>query len=165
MSLLQNLVRHSSLAALVFMISTAGTNDSSRLFALSPPGNQAAESSAEEVIEMEKQWWEAYKNKDVRWYRENLKSDVVFVNHSGRQTKADMVNSAARGRCEVSSFSLGDFHTIPLAKGVVLLSYQASEDTICDGERSASKVYGTTIYTRDGGRWFVAFAQETVISE
>jgi ketosteroid isomerase-like protein len=153
------------LALSAILILIAGKNLSPGPSASAIAVCQTKRTTDEEVIEMEKQWWEAYKNKDVNWYRDHLKPDVLFVNPSGRQTKADMVNSAARGRCEVHGFSLSDFHSITLAKDVVLLSYHATEDTTCDGQKSASKVYGTTIYAKERGRWLVAFAQETVIPE
>jgi ketosteroid isomerase-like protein len=146
------------LAAYTLLVLIAGVVDAA-------PAFRPAETSANAVIEMEKRWWEAYKNHDVDWYRENVKSDAILVNPSGRHAKSDMVESATSGRCEVHSFTLGDFHTIVLAEGVVLLSYHATEDTTCDGQKSASKVYGTTIYTKESDRWLVAFAQETVIPE
>ncbi len=154
-----------SLALSAVFILIAAKTLSPRPSASVMAATQTEKTAADQVIEMEKQWWEAYKNKDVGWYRENLKSDAILVNHSGRQTKADMVSAAAGGRCDVRAFALGDFHTIILAEGVVLLTYHASEDTTCDGQKSASKVYGTTIYANEGGRWRVAFAQETVIPE
>ena len=127
--------------------------------------DQAAESSADQVVGVEKQWWEAWKNNDVSWYRNNLKSDMVFVNDSGRQPKVNLVDSAASARCDVRSFSLGDFHTMTLAKGVVLLSYKAEVDATCEVQKSPAKVYGTSIYVNEDGRWLIAFAQETVIPE
>lgn len=127
--------------------------------------DQAAEATADQVVGMEKQWWEAWKNNDVSWYRNNLKSDMVFVNDSGRQTKTNLVESATNARCDVRSFSLGDFQTMTLAEGVVLLSYKAEVDATCEGQKAPAHVYGTSIYVSEDSRWLIAFAQETVVPE
>jgi enamine deaminase RidA (YjgF/YER057c/UK114 family) len=116
-----------------------------------------------QIIASEKAGWEAWKNKDAKWFQENIAEDLVQVTSDGVFTKADVIKDLPTA-CEVKSVSLADFKFVMLGKDVALLNYTATQDGVCGGKKLAPQVRATVNYVRRGGRWLEAMYMETPIN-
>src|SRR4029079_3535204 len=68
----------------------------------------AAPPTKDAVMTLEKGGWEAWKNRDAKWFEENLSSKYVGFNKSGRVDKAASIKAMGDAKCEVKSDSLSD---------------------------------------------------------
>ena len=117
-----------------------------------------------QIIAMEKAGWQAWKDKDVNWYKKNTTEDFLMVLAEGTRSKADVLKATAT-ECDVKSFSLADFKCVMLNENAALLTYTAMQDAVCGGKTSASKVRAAVNYVRRGGKWLEAFYMETPVAQ
>lgn len=113
-----------------------------------------------QIIALEKQGWEAWKNKNAVWFQTNLTEDFVMVNSEGVENKAQVLKSTPTD-CEVKSFSLDNFKFVMLDKNAALLTYTAMQDAVCNGKTIPAQVRASVNYVRRGGKWLEAFYMET----
>src|SRR6478752_4631262 len=83
-----------------------------------------------QIIALERAGWEAWKNKDSSWTRDNVTEEFLLVNSESVSDKAQVVKSTGTD-CEVKSFSLDNFKFVNLAKDSVLMTYTATQDGVC----------------------------------
>ena len=125
------------------------------------PKNQKVEA---QVIAIEKAGWEAWKNKDIAWYKANTTDDFLQVFGDGARDK-EAVLKATVSECEVKSFSLADFQFVMLDENAALLTYTATQDAVCGAKTSAPKVRASVNYVKRGGKWLEAFYTETPVTQ
>ncbi len=117
-----------------------------------------------QIIALEKSGWEAWKNKDIGWYKANTSEDFLMVLSEGTRNKTEILKATAT-ECEVKSFSLADFQFVMLNENAALLTYTAMQDAVCGGKASAPKVRASVNYVKRGGRWLEAFYMETPVAQ
>ncbi len=113
-----------------------------------------------QLIALEKQSWEEWKNKNGGFFQTLLTDEAVNVGVGGLSNKSQIVKST-NSDCEVKSFSVDNFKVIMLDKNVALLTYTAMQDGICGGRTIPAKVISSSVYVKRGGKWLNAFYQET----
>lgn len=116
-----------------------------------------------EIIALEKQAWEAWKNKDSAFFQKNLTDNALSVNSSGVSDKAQILKSY--GECDVKSYSLKDFKFQMLDKNSALITFTGTQDAVCGGEKSPSTVRATSVYVKRGGKWLNCFYTETAAKQ
>lgn len=115
-----------------------------------------------QITALEKSGWEAWKNKDNSWTRNNVTDEFLLVNSEGVSNKAQVVKSTATD-CEVKSFSLDNFKFVTLARDSVLLTYTAMQDGVCSGKTIPANVRASVVYVKRGSKWLEALYMETPI--
>jgi hypothetical protein len=116
----------------------------------------------QKVIELEKQLWEAWKNKNGEPFRQNLTDDFVAVTGSGVEVgKSKTVDDVTTTQCDVKSYSLSDNRVAWIDKDTALLTYKADEDATCGGQKLPATTYASSVWQRKGGKWMAVFHQET----
>jgi ketosteroid isomerase-like protein len=114
----------------------------------------AAAPTKEALVALEKSGWEAWKNKDPKWFEENLSSKAVgFSPADGRQDKSAMVKGMAESKCEVKSFSFSDENMRMLGPDVAVLTFKGTQDATCDGKKAPAAVWSSSVYVREGDKW------------
>jgi len=113
-----------------------------------------------QIIALEKAGWEAWKNKDSSWTRDNVTEEFLLVNSESVSDKAQVIKSTGTD-CEVKSFSLDNFKFVNLDKDSVLMTYTATQDGVCLGNRIPAKVRSTVVYVKRGNKWLEALYMET----
>ena len=98
--------------------------------------NVMAESSdvaviKEQLIKLEKQSWEAWKNRDGKFFQDFLSDDHVEVGFGGVSNKAEIVSFVGSPVCTVKSYQLDQFELKMLDKNTALLTYREAQDTVC----------------------------------
>lgn len=115
------------------------------------------------IIEVDKAGWEAWKNKDAKWFSENLTEDFIMVTSGGTSNKEQVVKSTPD--CEVKSYSLGEIKVTMLNDNAALLTYTVNQDAVCSGEKIHAEVRASACYVNKGGKWLEAFYMETAIAK
>src|ERR1051326_5061183 len=96
-----------------------------------------------QIIALEKAGWEAWKNKDSSWTRDNVTEEFLLVNSESVSDKAQVIKSTGTD-CEVKSFSLDNFKFVNLDKDSVLMTYTATQDGVCLGNKWLEALYMET---------------------
>ncbi len=69
-----------------------------------------------QLTALEKQSWEAWKNRNGSFYQSFLSEDSIQVTATGVENKAQIIKAMSGSSCEVKSYSLDNFKTIMLDK-------------------------------------------------
>ena len=111
-----------------------------------------------QIIALEKQGWEAWKNKDSAWYQTNITEDALHVHGAGVSTKAQLISNLAA--CEVKSVSLNDFKFLMVNKDAALITFTGMQDAVCGGKTQPATVRASSLYVKRGGKWLNVFYTE-----
>ncbi len=117
-----------------------------------------------QIIALEKAGWEAWKNKDAKWFQANLADDAMQVNGGGILNKSQIVKIAGTD-CEVKSFSLDNFKFLMLDKNSALITFTGMQDGVCGGKTIPATVHSTSVYVKRGGKWLNALYTETPMTQ
>jgi hypothetical protein len=111
-----------------------------------------------QIIALEKAGWEAWKNKDAKWFQANQTDDALSVHADGVTDKAQGIKDLPN--CEVKSVGLDNFKFLMLDKNSALITFLGSQDAVCGGKVQPSTVRASSVYVRRGGKWLNAFYTE-----
>lgn len=150
-----------SVAALLVLL--AFTVETTR--AQAPPKTQPAPKKAgveQELVRIETGFFEAWKSKDVAYFRDHIPENGVFWGEYGTSTRAQTLEEqqGSAKSCEVEGYSLSDFGALPLTAGAYLLTYKADQHATCGGERVPVHMNGSSVYIFRDGRWQAIYRSE-----
>jgi len=120
---------------------------------------------ADELVAIDKALWSAWGVGDAGPFKEHLTDDhVQAVAGAGVVSGKDrIVAGFSEETCDVQSFDFQDVHVRQITDDVAILSYVATQDASCGGEKLTPKVFATTVYVHRDGKWLSAAYQETPI--
>ena len=127
-------------------------------------GKSKDEKLKEHIVNLDIAAWNAWKNKDVAFFKANTTETFHSAGPWGISNKSEMI-ATAYVDCTVRSFSLDQIKMIKLNKKAVQLTYIATQDAECSGQKLAPKVRGTVTYVKEGGKWMEAFYMDTPVKE
>ena len=110
---------------------------------------------------MERQAWDAFGKGDGKFFETFLVDEAMVVGESGASTKADSVKAISSKPCELKSYAFSNFKVIMPDKNTALVTYEATQDAVCAGQKSAAKVYASSIFVKRKGKWLALYHQET----
>jgi hypothetical protein len=113
------------------------------------------------LVGLEKKSWEAWKNRDGKFFQQFLSDDHVEVGFGGVTNKATVVNGVASPVCVVKSYAVDKFSLVRFDANTALLTYHAAQDTTCGGQAVPSPVWVSSLYLKRHGRWLNALYQQT----
>jgi len=116
----------------------------------------------EQLIKLEKQSWEAWKNRDGKFFQDFLSDDHVEVGFGGVSNKAEIVSFVGSPVCTVKSYQLNQFELKMLDKNTALLTYREVQDTVCHNP-VPSPCWVSSLYMKRGDRWLNVLSQQTEI--
>ncbi len=110
------------------------------------------------MMAAERSVWEAWRSKDAKKIENLTAADITFVNIFGAYfaNKADVIKDWTGSTCEVKSFSLTNGVGTLVSPKVGILTVTGSADGNCGGQK-VPRVYGTSVYVKDGDAWKWAF--------
>lgn len=140
------------LALLIFSCSASA-------FAQAAP---AAKTTLEETLtHLEKQSWEAWKNRDGKFFQDFLSDDHVEVGFGGPTDKKNVVSFVGSPVCTVKSYTVDSFKLTELGPDTALLTYHAAQNTTCGGNPAPSPVWVSSLFVKRNGHWLNALYQQT----
>jgi hypothetical protein len=133
------------------------------IHAQTPPKKTANLSNIpQELIRTETGFFEAWKMKDLAYFREHIAENGVFWGESGtfsRDQQLQEQESSAKV-CKVDGYGLSDFGVLPLTDGAYLLTYKAEQYATCNGEKAPIHMNGSSIYILKAGHWQAIYRAE-----
>ena len=102
----------------------------------------------------EKALWDAWKDHDARRMAALTATNMQFINIFGIHlaTKAAALKNWSGEGCDVKTVDLTDAAATMLSPGVGILTFHASADGTCFGQK-VGPIWGSSIYVKDGDRW------------
>src|SRR5215204_4533249 len=102
---------------------------------------------------LERQAWDAFGKGDGKFFETFLVDEATVVGDYGASSKAESIKGISTKPCELKSYSFSNFKVIMLEKNTALATYEATQDAACAGQKSPSKVFGSTVYVKRKGKW------------
>jgi hypothetical protein len=124
-------------------------------------GGKNDDSIKETLIALEKQAWEAWKNKDGKFYQSFLSEDTVAVGRTGVDKKAAIIRDISGSNCEIRGYSLDNYDLVMVDKNTAILTFNATQDYTCEGEAGPTPIWASSVYVKRKGKWLNVFHQET----
>ena len=124
------------------------------------PAAPASDPSTVTLMAAEKSIWEAWRAKDTKKIVELTAREIAFVNIFGTHypNKADVIKDWTGPLCDVKSFSLTNGIGTLVMPTVGILTLTGVANGTCGGvDISGQKIYGTSVYVKDGAMWKWAF--------
>jgi len=118
-----------------------------------------------ELIAAENSAYDAWKNKNGSFFDDFLTTGFMGFGDQGRQDKAGAVKEIAESNCQVNTYSLSDEAVTIMGSDGAILTFKATTDGTCDGQKIPGRSWGATIYVRDGEKWKAAYHNEIPIAE
>src|SRR5256885_11861157 len=127
-----------------------------------PKAKMSANAATEQkLVDMEKSLWEAWKNHDSAPFQKLLSSDSVNVNPMGVSGTEQAVKDAGSSDCKVNSYSVEDPKATWVDKDAVLLTYKATQDAVCGGQKPPDTALASSLRGKKGKERKAAIPQET----
>jgi hypothetical protein len=135
-------------------------------FPASGQETQVSKDALKEIlVKLEKQSWEAWKNRDGKFYQDFLSDDHVEVSSGGASNKLAVVAFVGSPVCLVKSYAVDHFELTLFDPNTALLTYHAAQDTTCGGKAVPSPVWVSSLYVKRGERWQNALYQQTATTK
>jgi Domain of unknown function (DUF4440) len=128
-----------------------------------PAAKPAAMTAADSLIAREKGLYDALTKNDYAAFAKGLGGDFMYVNGSGAvkweaAKSADMLKA-----CTTGKWTLKDAKVTPAGTDLMVLTYTASGDQTCNGEKSPSPVNALSVWEHKGGAWIAIAHSETPV--
>jgi ketosteroid isomerase-like protein len=112
---------------------------------------------------LENKAWEAYKNKDGKYFETFLGDTMISGTGEGTTPKAEVVKMISEHKEEVKSFSLSDPHVVSAGPDAAVLTYKATVDGTDNGKPVPSPVTVATVFVRSGTDWKAVYHNEVAV--
>jgi hypothetical protein len=123
----------------------------------------AADTAVEaKIAANEKALWDAWKNHDAKPFNEYLSDDAVNIaGGEMRKGKAATIKDITSTDCKVNDLSLSNFSYTWIDHDSVIMTYTATQDAECKGQKIPAKVIASSAWSKKQGKWESPFHQET----
>jgi uncharacterized protein (TIGR02246 family) len=119
----------------------------------------------DELLAREKSGWSAWAKRDTTEMKDTWTEDAVQVVAGAGVSKGrdKIIADVSSHNCQMKEFELSDSGLRQPSPDVAILTYTATQDTTCDGQKLPAKVYSTAVYVRQDGKWRTTSYQETAL--
>src|SRR5687768_12327605 len=126
---------------------------------------KAAVPTAEALMVLENKAWEAYKNKDAKFFEGFLAENLISGSGEGTMPRAEAVKMITGHSDEVKSFTLSDPRVTPVGADAAVLTYKGVVEGTQNGKALPSPVTVATVFVRSGSDWKAVYHNEVAIIE
>lgn len=140
----------------------ANTASNSNAAAPAPAG-PAKSANTEALAKTHSAGWEAFRNKDAKWFDANMSATFAGVNPIGAvmANKADAIKGWTETmKCEgITKTSFNDAFAVAISPTVEILTGHGTADGKCDGQPNGD-LDQAAVYVKEGEAWKLAFMFE-----
>ena len=115
------------------------------------------------VVAHERAQWDALKAGNAAEFGRLMDHDVVDVDPSGSRRTSPGSTAAFVSGCKTASYALADFR-VARHDATVIVTYKATVDQLCFGQKAPSPLYVMTVYERRAGEWVPIAHSETPVA-
>lgn len=119
----------------------------------------------EALVALETKAFEAWKNKDGKFFEGFLTDDFVMVGEDGRVNKAMAVKTIAEDKCDIKSFSFSDQQITAVGDDAAILTMKSTVDGTCDGQKMPAESWIVTVYVRSEAEWKAAYHNKVPVPD
>lgn len=123
----------------------------------------AARLSEDALVALERSAFEAWKSKNAAFWETFLSQDFVGWGTSGRLDKTSAIKEYTGADCDINSYALSEARVSRRGNRAALITYKATVDGTCGGQKVPANSWVAGVYVRDGGRWKAAFHAQAAI--
>jgi hypothetical protein len=113
------------------------------------------------ITELEKKFWDANVNRDLKFFDEMLADEAVTIAGFGFADKRTIIQSVAIGAVRFADCTMSDIKVLPLGVDAASISYRGVVQAAVQGQPHTIVVNATTIYARRGDTWKIVLHQQT----
>lgn len=115
------------------------------------------------MVAIETAVWEAWMHRDAEALEDRTARRLAFVDIFGNATsgKAETIEFWTRHTCDIQSARVVDGTSTPLSPTTAILTFRGILDGTCGGQE-VPPIYGTSVYTREGDSWKLAFTMNSL---
>jgi len=126
-------------------------------------GSPAAgsDSMTEAMMAVEKQGWEAWKNRDANAVENVMAKDFVYFSGTGRRPRAEAIKGWSEPKCEGLAYSFSDPKSVQFTKDVAMVTYNADVKGSCNGKPNQPRLWVASIDVKEGEQWKNAFYMDS----
>lgn len=117
----------------------------------------------EKITTLDKEGWQAWMNKNGKWFELNTTKNFISISADGVSTKEQVIKSTVSD-CEIKSFTLSKMEFTLLTQESALLTYTVDQDGMCGGVKLNSKIRVAANYIKQNDKWLEAFYMESKIN-
>ena len=155
-----------ALAATAAFVFTVGVSPAAN--AQSNAANKAAKPSAavptkEALMALEKSSFEAWKNKDAKFWTTFLSDMFVGYGSEGKLNKASATKEYTGADCDIKSYALSDDKMTLLGNDAALITFKVAVVGTCGAQKLPVNSVAASVFVRDGANWKAAFYAEAPI--
>src|SRR5215218_8264481 len=125
----------------------------------------AAAPTKEALMTLERSAYDAWKNKDAKFWDTFLAANFAGFGNSGKLDKAAAMKEYAGADCDVKSSTLSEEQMTPLGPNAALITYKLAQDATCGGKKLPANAWAAGVYVREGSQWKGAFHAESPIND
>jgi hypothetical protein len=118
-----------------------------------------------QLIALQNQINDAWKNKNSDFYKSQIPDDAVLVSPTGPLSKSEVIGVVSSMPCKINGFSTDNYKVTMLSPDVAVLTFKVSVDADCNGQKASETAWATTMYMKRQGKWQAVFHQETPASK
>ncbi|HEX6280343.1 MAG TPA: nuclear transport factor 2 family protein [Pyrinomonadaceae bacterium] len=142
----------------------SNTNTASNSNTAAAPAKPAASPNSDALVKLHQAGWEAFKNKDAKWFNEHISSNFGLVGPVG-----DWVGSKDAAiklwtetmNCQgITNVSVSDGVATAVSPNVEILTIKGTANGTCDGQPNGP-LYHTAVYVKEGDQWKLAYLHES----
>ena len=115
------------------------------------------------LMALEKSSFEAWKNKDAKFWNTFLSDKFVGYGSDGKLDKTSATKEYTGADCEIKSYALTDDKMTLLGNDAALITFKATVDGTCGGQKLPVISMAASVFVRDGANWKAAFYAEAPI--
>ena len=115
------------------------------------------------LMALEKSSFEAWKNKDAKFWNRFLSDKFVGYGSDGKLDKASATKEYTGADCDIKSYALSDDKMTPLGNDAALITFKATVDGTCGGQKLPPDSMAASVFVRDGANWKAAFYAEAPV--
>jgi len=120
--------------------------------------------TADALMAMDKQAQEAYLKNDGQFFETFLGDKFMMFGDNGKpENKASIVKTVSSNKCEAKSSAFDEQKVTMLDADTALLTYKATVDGSCNGQKIPSPTRAASVYARSGDKWTPVWHGETAI--
>ena len=124
------------------------------------PAAAATPSTLAALKELETKAFEAFKNKDGKFYEAFLTDKTITSEGSKRYDKPSIVKMIADNPCDIKSYAFSDEKLTHIGADTALITMKVIVDGICAGNKMPSPYISASLYVRNGAEWKAAWHGE-----
>jgi ketosteroid isomerase-like protein len=117
------------------------------------------------LVELERNAFDAWKNKDGKFFEDFLTANFTIMTPAGPMDKAAAVKEISEHKCEIGGFSFADEAMTVAGSDAAILTIKVTADGTCEGQKIPSPVWSASVYVRDGEKWKAAYHNEVPVTD